>query len=86
MHFFKDVLLSASGLTVSSIHLLLVCGSTGEHGHDERSGSQQGYFPAYVDRSLRLTLYWADCELQLANDVKAARVVWEEALKTQAGR
>ena len=46
----------------------------------------QGYFPAYVDRSLRLTSYWADCEVQLADDVKAARAVWEEALKTPAGR
>ena len=46
----------------------------------------QGYFPDYVDRSLRLTSYWADCELLVADDIKAARAVWEDALKTPAGR
>jgi len=46
----------------------------------------QGCYPDYVDRSLRLTSYWADCELLVADDIKAARAVWEDALKTPAGR
>ena len=46
----------------------------------------QGYHPDYVDRSLRLTSYWADCELLVADDIKAARAVWEDALKSPAGR
>ena len=46
----------------------------------------QSYFPDYVDRSLRLTSYWADCELRMGEGIAGARAVWEDALKTPAGR
>lgn len=45
------------------------------------------YFPGYLDRSLRLPAYWAHCEAFVAEDVAAARKVWEEVtLKTGLGR
>ena len=46
----------------------------------------QSYFPEYVDRSLRLTAYRAECELRMGEGIAAARIVWEEMLKTSAGR
>jgi hypothetical protein len=46
----------------------------------------QTYWPDFVDRSLRLTSYWANCEAHLAKDVKAARRVWEDVVKSPAGR
>lgn len=39
-----------------------------------------------LDPALRVTAYWADCEAHLAEDVDAARAVWEAALRTAAGR
>lgn len=44
------------------------------------------YFPDYLDLELRLPAYWAACELTLADDIAAARSVWEAALKTPLGR
>ncbi|KAL4858071.1 Squamous cell carcinoma antigen recognized by T-cells 3 [Chlorella vulgaris] len=44
------------------------------------------YFPSHLDRAFRLTSYWADCEAGLGGDVKAARAVWEAAVKGPAGR
>ncbi|KAL4457863.1 hypothetical protein ABPG75_012728 [Micractinium tetrahymenae] len=46
----------------------------------------QSYFPDQLDRTFRLTSYWADCEAGLGGDLKAARAVWEAALKGAAGR
>ncbi|KAL4424967.1 hypothetical protein ABPG77_002852 [Micractinium sp. CCAP 211/92] len=46
----------------------------------------QSYFPDQLDRTFRLTSYWAECEAGLAGDMKAARAVWEAALKGVAGR
>ena len=46
----------------------------------------QSYFPEYVDRSLRLTAYRAECELRMGEGIAAARTVWEDMLKTSAGR
>lgn len=46
----------------------------------------QSYFPDYVDRALRLTAYWADCQLRMGEGITAARTVWEDALKTSTGR
>ncbi|KAG2484382.1 hypothetical protein HYH03_016798 [Edaphochlamys debaryana] len=43
-------------------------------------------FPDFVDRSLRLSAYWAHCESQLLGDMAAAREVWEGALKSGMGR
>lgn len=34
----------------------------------------------------RLVGYWADCEAGVGSDLKAARAVWEGALKGAAGR
>eukprot|EP00249_Psilotum_nudum_P016992 c26096_g1_i2 orf=158-2560(+) len=39
------------------------------------------YFPEYIDRSLQLHSYWAYIEAKLANDVVAARGVWENLIK-----
>lgn len=39
-----------------------------------------------VDAGLRMTAYWADCEVRLADDVPAARSVWEDAVRSAAGR
>ena len=46
----------------------------------------QTYFPDYIDRSLRIHAYWADCELHLAKDPVAAEAVWEDVLKSELGR
>ena len=40
-----------------------------------------GYFPDYVDRSLRLPAYWAHCEAHALGDAGGARGVWEGVLK-----
>lgn len=40
------------------------------------------YFPDYLDRSFRLQSYWAQLEAQLANDMMAARGVWESLIKS----
>ncbi|BDA40979.1 Squamous cell carcinoma antigen recognized by T-cells 3 [Coccomyxa sp. Obi] len=44
------------------------------------------YFPDWVDRSLQLTAYRADCALRLGDGIEEARAVWNAALKTAAGR
>ena len=46
----------------------------------------QSYFPGFVDPALRIPAYRADCEVRLGQDIKAARSVWEAALKTPASR
>ncbi|KAL3153941.1 hypothetical protein ABBQ32_013502 [Trebouxia sp. C0010 RCD-2024] len=57
-----------------------------------RQGFQQGaelmqtYFPEYMDRSLRLHAYWADCELHIGKDATAAEAVWENVLRSPMGR
>ncbi|KAI5070523.1 hypothetical protein GOP47_0014866 [Adiantum capillus-veneris] len=40
------------------------------------------FFPTFVDRSLRLHSYWARLEHSLANDIAAARGVWENLIKS----
>lgn len=40
------------------------------------------YFPDFMDRSLRLYSYWGQLEASLANDVIAARGVWENLIKS----
>lgn len=55
-------------------------------GVKEWRADAQSYFPEYVDRSLRLTAYWADCQLRMGEGIAAARTVWEDALKTSTGR
>eukprot|EP00192_Tetraselmis_astigmatica_P010343 CAMPEP_0117672452 /NCGR_PEP_ID=MMETSP0804-20121206/13912_1 /TAXON_ID=1074897 /ORGANISM="Tetraselmis astigmatica, Strain CCMP880" /LENGTH=815 /DNA_ID=CAMNT_0005481055 /DNA_START=71 /DNA_END=2519 /DNA_ORIENTATION=- len=42
--------------------------------------------PQHCDQELRLPAYHAHCEAELAGDMKAARLVWEEALKASTGR
>lgn len=39
------------------------------------------FFPTFVDRSLRLHSYWARLEYSFANDMAAARGVWENLIK-----
>lgn len=39
----------------------------------------------FVDAALRLPAYQAHCELQLGGGPEAARAVWEDALKGEAG-
>ena len=46
----------------------------------------QSYFPDFIDRSLRIHAYWADCELHLAKNPVAAEAVWEDVLKSAVGR
>lgn len=46
----------------------------------------QSYFPGFLDPALRITAYRADCEVRLGNDIKAARSIWEAALKSPASR
>lgn len=43
------------------------------------------YFPTFVDRFLRLHSYWARLEYSLANDMVAARGVWENLIKSKRG-
>lgn len=63
-----------------------------DHIQDLRQGFKQAaelmqtYFPDFIDRSLRLHAYWADCELQLSKDPTAAEAVWEDVLKSSMGR
>ncbi|GAX74832.1 hypothetical protein CEUSTIGMA_g2278.t1 [Chlamydomonas eustigma] len=53
----------------------------------EASQLLSSYFKDYLDRSLRLPLYWTHCEAVVMADVGAARKVWEEAtLKTGLGK
>ncbi|KAH7281483.1 hypothetical protein KP509_36G050300 [Ceratopteris richardii] len=40
------------------------------------------YFPTFVDRSLKLHSYWARLEYSVANDIVAARGVWEYLIKS----
>ncbi|MCO5600438.1 hypothetical protein L7F22_054551 [Adiantum nelumboides] len=40
------------------------------------------FFPTFVDRSLRLHSYWARLEHSFANDMAAARGVWENLVKS----
>lgn len=42
--------------------------------------------PTLCPAARRLTSYWAECEAGLGSDVKAARGVWEAALKGLPGR
>ena len=39
-----------------------------------------------MDRALRLPGYWAEWELRTAGDARAARAIWEAALKTPLKR
>jgi hypothetical protein len=41
------------------------------------------YFPEFVDKSLRLHSYWAWLEISLANDVAAARGIFENLIKSR---
>ena len=45
----------------------------------------QSYFPSYLDHHLQLPAYWADWELHINEDAKAARTVWEDTVKGPAG-
>lgn len=36
-----------------------------------------------MDKSLRLPAYWADCEVGVCKDIKAAREVWDTVLKNK---
>lgn len=57
-----------------------------------RRGFQQAaelmktYFPEYLDCSLRLHAYWADCELHIGKNAAGAEAMWEEVLKGPMAR
>lgn len=51
----------------------------------EASALMESYFPDYIDPSLRLPAYWAQCEALVAEDPKAAKGVWENTLKGKGG-
>ena len=55
-------------------------------GFQQAAELMQTYFPDYIDRSLRLHAYWADCELHIGKDAAGAEAVWENVLKSQMGR
>lgn len=55
-------------------------------GFQQAAELMQTYFPEYLDRSLRIHGYWADCELHMAKDSAAAEAVWEGVLKSPAAR
>ena len=63
-----------------------------DHAQALRQGFQHAaelmhtYFPDYIDRSLRLHAYWADCELHVGKDLAAAEAVWENVLRSPLGR
>jgi hypothetical protein len=44
------------------------------------------YFPDFVDRQLRLTAYAAQCALRIGGGADEARGLWNNALKSPAGR
>lgn len=44
------------------------------------------HLAAWLATCRRLTRYWAECEAGVGGDLKAARAVWEAALKGTAGR
>ncbi|KAK9853378.1 hypothetical protein WJX84_010588 [Apatococcus fuscideae] len=53
---------------------------------DAAASLMQSYFPGFLDPALRIVAYRADCEVRLGKDIKAARSIWEAALKTPASR
>lgn len=55
-------------------------------GFQQAAELMQTYFPDYMDRSLRLHAYWADCELHIGKEAAAAEAVWENVLKSPMGR
>ncbi len=63
-----------------------------DHAQELKKGFQQAaelmqtYFPDYIDRSLRIHAYWADCEVHVSQDPAAAEAVWESVLKSTAAR
>lgn len=52
----------------------------------EASSTLQELAGVGIEDQLRLTSYWADCEARLADDVTAARSVWEDVVQSTAGR
>lgn len=63
-----------------------------DHAQELKQGFQQAaelmqtYFPDYIDRTLRIHAYWADCELHVSQDPAAAEAVWDGVLKSSAAR
>lgn len=55
-------------------------------GFQQAAELMQTYFPDYMDRSLRLHAYWADCELHIGKDPAGAEAVWEDVLKGPMAR
>lgn len=47
------------------------------------SSLMKSYFPKYYDPELRISKYWAQCELNIGRDIEQARVVWEEVIKNE---
>ena len=56
------------------------------HTAAEHKGVLQASWPDWVDRSLQLPAYWAEWEARSAGDLKAARAVWEAAVKGALGK
>ncbi|KAA6422191.1 MAG: hypothetical protein FRX49_07942 [Trebouxia sp. A1-2] len=55
-------------------------------GFQQAAELMQTYFPDYIDRTLRIHAYWADCEMHVGQDPAAAEAVWEGVLKSTAAR
>ena len=55
-------------------------------GFQQAAELMQTYFPEYLDRSLCLHAYWADCELHIGKDAAGAEAVWEEVLRGPMAR
>ncbi|DBA73744.1 TPA: hypothetical protein ACH3X2_009718 [Trebouxia sp. C0005] len=57
-----------------------------KQGFQQAAELMQTYFPDYIDRTLRIHAYWADCEMHVGQDPAAAEAVWEGVLKSTAAR
>lgn len=55
-------------------------------GFQQAAELMQTYFPDYIDRSLRLHAYWADCEVHIGKDEAGGVAVWEDVLKGPMAR